>query len=178
MSQPYPWNAVRKSTGISDNDYLRKHYATTGIFELKKVLHRADTAITKQANKLGLRKALTQTQLLATVVLELAARPEGFHSSHVEVDSTLVSNVCQRLVRKKLVIGVDIRHKHVRYFTDPVMAEAYRRKHRPGSVTIGVRIHSKSRVGWGPDDPMHITEKTKYTIAPPPPRCLRTNTYA
>jgi hypothetical protein len=176
---PYPWNAVRKSTGISDNDYLRKHYATTGIAELKKILHRADTAITKQANKLGLRKALTQAQLVATLVLESAAKPDGFHSSQVpELDNKFVGNVCQRLMRKGLVIGVDIRHKHVRYFTDQVMADAYRRKHRPGSVTIGVRIHSRSKVGWGPDDPMHCTAKTKYTIAPAPPRCLRTNTYA
>jgi hypothetical protein len=176
MSHPYPWNAIRESTGISDNDYLLKHYATTGIFALKQILHRADTAITKQANKLGLRKALTQTQLLATVILDIAAKPDGFHSSHVEVDSKLVSNVCQRLVRKGLVIGVDIRHKHVRYFTDPVMAENYRLKHRPGSGTV--RIAGRSRVGWGPDDPMHITAKTKYTVAPPPPRCWKTNTHS
>jgi hypothetical protein len=41
-----------------------------------------------------------------------------------------------------------------------------------------VRITTAKGPGWGPDDPMHITPETKITIADPPPRSWRTNTYS
>jgi hypothetical protein len=111
-----------------------------------------------------------------------AKRPEGIRVKDIPLPRTTVTKAFSRLVKMGIVFKAGS-HLEMRYFTDPDRAKAFgvlsitekasidRRRVRMGHKPVG------TRAGWGPDDPVRITGKTKVTICPTPARALYSNTY-
>jgi hypothetical protein len=112
-------------------------------------------------------------------ILVLASRKQGFRAVDIGATHTAkaVWKSAKQLVAEGLLHRVRISYKHVLHFTDLRHADAVRNSVRC-TVIKPVRITTAKGPGWGPDDPMHITPETKITIADPPPRSWRTNTYS
>jgi hypothetical protein len=109
-------------------------------------------------------------------VLRLAALPKGFRCEELpDEHEHAVRNCTKRLLADGLLHRVQLSHKNVRYWTDLKTAEAARAK---TILTLRVVRIAPRREGWGPEVCPIITKDTKYTIAPPPPRCWRTNTFS
>lgn len=159
-----PWTTVREQTGVSNDDYLRTHYANTDTAQLARILGRCATAIAKRANKLGLTK-----NTLADEVLRLAAMPGGFRGKHLDGRSTQFA--CRKLLEQGLIHKIARSSKDVCYVTEPTEMPA--KAARTAVVTI-----SKSRKGWGKGDPPFFDPEhpPKITIAPPlpTPKYIRT----
>jgi len=153
----------------SDESYVMKHYALAGAEQCARILGIPIGAVKKKAQKL---KAASRTVHVDADVLKLAARPQGVRGVDLPCNKTNVSRSFKRLMDEGKLIRVQIRHKEVIYFVHKKDADAAK------PVSSGVTIRSHHRVnGWGRDDPMTITANTKYTIAPRPVPCTRTNTY-
>jgi hypothetical protein len=152
-----------------ENDYVLKHYALAGAEQCSRILGIPLKALMKKAAKL---KATSRTVHLDADVLKLATRPQGMRGIDLPGSKANVSRSIKRLMEEGKLIRVQIRHKEVIYFVHKKDADAAK------PVSSGVTIRSHHRVnGWGRDDPMTITDNTKYTYAPAPVPCTRTNTY-
>ena len=153
----------------SDESYVMKHYALAGAEQCARILGIPIGAVKKKAQKL---KAASRTVHVDADVLKLAARPQGVRGIELPGEASNVSRSFTRLVKANKLIRVQIKFKHVLYFVHQKDADAAK------PVSSGVTIRSHHRVnGWGRDDPMTITNNTKYTYAPAPVPCTRTNTY-
>ena len=153
----------------ADESYVIKHYALAGAEQCARILGIPIGAVKKKAQKL---KAASRTVHVDADVLKLASRPQGVRGIELPGEASNVSRSFTRLVKANKLIRVQIKFKHVLYFVHQKDADAAK------PVSSGVTIRSHHRVnGWGRDDPMTITANTKYTIAPRPVPCTRTNTY-
>ena len=153
-----------------ENAYVLKHYALAGAEQCSRILGIPLKALMKKAAKL---KATSRTVHLDADVLKLAARPQGMRGIDLPGSKANVSRSIKRLMEEGKLIRVQIRHKEVLYFVHQKDADAV----KPVSTGVTIRSHKK-QTGWRPEDPMTITENTKYTIAPKPVHCTRTNTYS
>lgn len=164
----------------ADDDYLREHYHADGAAQCGLALGRTIRGVSSRAQKIGLTKADTPLSLR---ILELAARPmKGCRSVDVDDEAQNTAREFGRLVLQHRLYRCKVSYKDVRYFTTPELAEQLNAK-RALTITPsehrGVTIHShKDKGGWGPDDPMHFTEKTIYTYGVSPTQSYRTNTHS
>lgn len=117
--------------------------------------------------------------------LEGAKHPNGIRAGDIPVPRTTASVNFRKLVAEGLIFSGGT-HMEMRYFDNPERAKAFTNRMRVDRAPakrsrVGmIQRMPKKRVykeGWGPDDPMVITRKTKVTKAPTPPRSFRTNTY-
>lgn len=175
MGMPQLWTKVRPETGMTDNAYMLLHYATLPVKQLQNILKRNADTIHQQARKLGVVRR--HPLMIADEILVLASRPEGFRAEDIkpEMHSTkAVWNAAKRLAESGKLTKIEISYKHVRYFTDPAAAALARKRSQP---TIKIVTIKRPTVGWGLDDPMHITPNTKYTYGKSPGVHYRTNTH-
>lgn len=115
-------------------------------------------------------------------IVALAAKPGGFHSSHLpEWSPQGLAGVCKRLANEGSLFRAGISHKHTRYYStaearDAALLFKPATKRSP-SVTI------RKRLGWGRNDPVHLPRDDKgrplwkFTVAPRPVPALHTNTH-
>jgi hypothetical protein len=147
--------------------------------QLSRILERPASAIQKQANKLGVTRRFPTS--LTSDILHAAEQPNGMRLADIEggYKKDSVWKRAEVLVKERKLFKVEISHKHVRYFADEQLAGFARLKAQPKVLSNGVTIRSsRSKVGWGRDDPMHETAKTKYTYAEPlPKKVFWTNTH-
>lgn len=152
---------------MSDNDYIRRHYPHTQTAQLARILGRKEPSIIKQANKLGVFKASERGN-----VMILASNPDGYRAANKAEGAA-----AWRLFLVGKMYKVKIAHKNVRYFANKADAERFEAKIRhPGMTRIAPVTISRSRKGWGPDDPPYFdpARPPKITIAPPKPDPIRT----
>jgi hypothetical protein len=162
---------------MTDNDYLRMHYPHTTIPQLMRIFGRTHVAIHKQARKINVRQKPPNT--LREEILDacsdskgMRAGPLGTHSTHT------VWRQAQKMTKDGVLFKAEVSYKHVRYFVSQKAADAARKHHQ---VTIVKPVHvSRSKVGWGPDDPPHYDPKKppKKTVYETPPQALKTNTHS
>jgi hypothetical protein len=101
-------------------------------------------------------------------IMRLAAHPDGMRVTSVPQEMRdKVANVASRRVASGKLYRVRLSHRNVRYFLDLRNAAQYEERNRNPGGGKGVVIKHSRRAGWGPDDPMHITEQTKRTDCPP-----------
>ena len=179
---PAPWGVIRQSTGMTDNDYLRQHYANVPNKQLTKILCRGIEAICKQAAKLGIGK--TPKPSVTEQIMKAAAQPTGFRACELpRHDSANINRQLDKLVAAKQLIKANLSYRHVRYFVYEADAKSMLAKFAPKPTkSYGVvMIKGRSRTGlpeWVNAEPYFDPQKPpKITIAPTPPRCWRTNTY-
>ena len=179
---PAPWGVIRQSTGMTDNDYLRQHYANVPNKQLTKILCRGVEAICKQAAKLGIGKATKPS--VTEQIMKAAAQPTGFRACELpRHDSANINRQLDKLVAAKQLIKANLSYRHVRYFVYEADAKSMLAKFAPKPTkSYGVvMIKGRSRTGlpeWVNAEPYFDPQKPpKITIAPTPPRCWRTNTY-
>jgi hypothetical protein len=113
---------------------------------------------------------------LTSMVLAAVARPGGMLVTDIPADPKLVHGVIQRQRRKGRVFIAKISHRKCRYFDTQARADAcVAVTPKPKSHGWGVVIKAGPR--FDHSAPLIFTPKTKYTIAPTPPRALKSNTY-
>ena len=180
--QPAPWTVIRESTGMTDNDYLRKHYAGVPTSQLTKILYRGADAICKQAAKLGIGK--TPKRSVTDQIMQSAAGPTGFRAVDLpRHDSANINRQLDKLVAAKQLIKATLSFRHVRYFVHDADAKSMLAKFAPKpTAKYGVvMIKGRSRTGlpeWKNAEPYFDPKKPpKITIAPKPARCWKTNTF-
>ncbi len=177
-------------TAEQDAVLLKVYGTVPTVAELVALLGHPEHSIRNRARRLGVRRLFrTQVDQLGKLgentlrALELAARPDGVGSADMADPSSpriATPDRASTFLCKMVRFGRLFRSRaggKARYFTTREAAERY-------SAPILV-VHSKAkpkaktRAGWGPDDPAHITPATIYTIAPPPPAMVwRTNTHS
>jgi hypothetical protein len=173
----FPWTEVRDSTGATDNDYLLAHYAHTPMVQLVRILDRTDTAIAKQARKIGVRQRPPNT--MREEILAAASKIEGMRAGPLGKHSAdAVWRLANKMAQAGELYKAEVSYRHVRYFTDPKHADIARKRQQ---VTIVKPVHiSRSKTGWGPDDPPYYdpSRPPKVTKYKTPPQALKTNTHS
>lgn len=123
-------------------------------------------------------------------VERLAARDCGVTTGEVTgYTAEQVSLALYRLRLKGRVFAAKLSYRSVRYFADEARAKAFEAANRRAQVGASASNHAgrhlnlggtrHQRAWWDADAPMVITERTKVTIAPPPPeQPRRTNTHS
>jgi hypothetical protein len=119
-----------------------------------------------------------------TLCLEGIKRPQGIAARDLPCcKATAFKNL--RLLQSEGLAFPAGHHKDWRYFDTAERAAKFVPPVKPRRVTsvaptkeVTFRIAKPRREGWGPDDPCVITPQTKFTYAPAPVRCLRTNTHS
>jgi hypothetical protein len=110
------------------------------------------------------------------LVMQAAASPRGLSVMDLDEDSVQVHKAITIQRRKGLLFVAKISHKKTRYFDTQARADAcVAVTPKPKSHGWGVVIKAGPR--FDHSAPLIFTPKTKYTIAPTPPRALRSNTY-
>ena len=119
--------------------------------------------------------------------LRLAGREHGLATSEVTgYSATQVRQAVWHLKNDGLIFSAKLSHQVVRYFSDEARAKAYQAKHgKPGAATqaagrkLSLPPKASQRAWWPKDAEPVITEKTKITVAPPPPEwSTRSNTHS
>jgi hypothetical protein len=177
MGVPQLWTKIRSETGMTDNAYMLLHYSTLPVKQLQNILKRNSATIHQQAKKLGIVRR--PPLLIADEILALASRPQGFRAEDIKPinhSAKAVWNAAKRLTEAGKLTRIEISYKHVRYFTDPKLANIARIRQQPTVKGVTIRDH-RSKNGWGPDDPATITKDTKYTYGKSPGVSYRTNTH-
>jgi hypothetical protein len=176
--KPFPWRAIRQTTGMTDWDYLQKHYAHTGNAQLSRIMGRAITSIWRQACKMGLHKAVHKRDLTAELI-QLSKSKESFHLMEIKgakMESTW--RAAEKLRKRGKLFKVLRSRKDVVYCKDIIVARRIQSEVDATAKPAGVTIKHHGRAWWDKDAPMLVTEHTKYTIAERKiPALLRTNTH-
>ena len=168
------WDEVRESTGMTDNDYMRKFYPTIPTQQLQGILHRTLQAIHKQAQALTIKRATLKTEIIPFLAKGFKVQMLRGEASSRNSDK-IIRRAADELVAEGRAVKVEVSYKNVIYYADASAASAARSKVQP---SMGVTIRRKNSVGWGPDDPAHTTEKTKRTYGKPlPEKVFWTNTH-
>jgi hypothetical protein len=115
-------------------------------------------------------------ETLTQRVQDALKRPNGVgRSDDFGARQNSVGSAIARLKLQGKAHIAKVGHKTVRWFDTPERAAAYV-FNTPKPPKWGVTISGRPK--FDPDAPMVITPKTKYTVAPPPPRALYSNTHA
>ena len=161
---------------MTDNDYLRKHYAHTDNKQLKVILCRGAEAICRQASKLKLSKAPKPS--MAELILREASGPAGCRAG-----GKITIGLLRGLVAEKKLIKATLSYRHTRYFVNEADAKSMLAKFAPKPTkSYGVvMVKGRSRTSteeWKNAEPYFDPKKPpKITIAPKPPKCWKTNTF-
>ena len=113
-------------------------------------------------------------------IVALAAKPGGFHSSHLpEWSPQGIAGVCKRLTKAGKLFRASMSHKHTRYYSTEAAKDAALTCRVVAKPTGSIR----RRPGWGRDDPVHMPLDDAgrplwtLTVAPRPVPALWTNTH-
>lgn len=114
--------------------------------------------------------------MTTTERVRLALRgPQGVgRRDFADIAHNSIGSALTRLQAKGEAFPAKVGHKTVRWFETKERADAYVAI-TPKPPKWGVTIHRRPK--FDPDAPMVTTDKTIYTFAPKPVRCLRTNTF-
>lgn len=115
------------------------------------------------------------------ICLRAVNTPGGARATELPMERRTASHIlCDLAKQGKAFAGGTPKER--RYFK--TRAEAHAFNPIPERPKIQIKLaraekamSGRSKEGWGPDDPMHITKATKVTIAKTPAPALRTNTY-
>jgi hypothetical protein len=110
-------------------------------------------------------------------ILLLAARPQGMTRLEVPgLSAKAGGNRLARMCKAGELYRHVLTYRDIRYFATAEAAERYVAppKVKPNAPPVTIKAGPK----FDPDAPMIFTSKTKYTFAPTPVRCLKTNTHS
>jgi len=111
---------------------------------------------------------MTQQLPLPARVKALAGRKNGMHSSDIpDRRASHVSDAASSLVRKGELFRVVFNRRHVRYYTDPLVADATRERVRTNSRGAYVaKVQGLQRAPWSVDDPAVVPAHVKVQVCP------------
>lgn len=174
---------------------IRERYSVEGCMGVARLLDQPHSNVYRRAIKLGvpLPGHRVPPGGHGARLLELSKRPDGVRRSDcADLKNDQFYKAAAALIRAGKIIKFQISLRNCRWFDTEANAQAWatrtgttKRAPSPAKprATAAKGTHPTVRVPhWGgparmPGEPV-ITERTKVTIAPPPPqRLLRTNTY-
>lgn len=110
------------------------------------------------------------SKALRQQILELASRPNGFHSSDIpERDSTYVLSRANELVGEGRLFKVRVAYKRVEFFADKKKADQVQRKAEASNAAkVQAASMSPRTAGWSKNAEVVFTKATKFTKCPSP----------
>lgn len=171
---------------------LRAHYARGDLKALAAELGVSLNRLQSMASQLGIPRDASLHRgprsedgaRARAVILELSARPKGTTAREAadaaRVKRNTADSIARKMARQGELASATGGPREVRYFASQALADAYAASLRKAAATqaaASVRVPPSIGPAHLPGEPL-ITERTKFTLAPPPPQqAYRSNTF-
>lgn len=170
---------------------LRAHYARGDLKALAAELGLSMNRLQSMASQLGIprdpslhRGPRSEDGARArALILELSTRPTGTTAREVadaaHIERNTADSIARKMARQGELASAANGPREVRYFASQALADAYAARLRTVTATPAastVRMPPRFGPAHLPGEPL-ITERTKFTLAPPPRQAYRSNTY-
>lgn len=111
---------------------------------------------------------MTTLQTLPERVKALASRKNGMHSTDIpDKKPAAVGDAASNLVRRGELHRVVFHRRHVRYYTDPLIADAIRERVRSRArATPGIKLQNLQSASWSVDDPAIVPDHVQVQVCP------------